>query len=159
MESTLHLVIEGGDIVKGVEIASELESMIMSEALMQYTCLDSMRSRIEDLWPTMKDKLIQNIRQQLEVFDPEVYANVFRTYSVLDAHLTAMQTQKMKKQALDESASNRSLLGKDGQQAPQSPRAPAAPAPVPAPAAKKPAKRDNYVDVLQKYLSRGNPYK
>ena len=151
MESTLHIVIEKGDIVKGVEIASELESMIMSEALMQYTCLDSMRSRIDDLWPTMKDKLVQNIRQQLEVFDPEVYANVFRTYSVLDAHLTAMQTQKLKKQALEESASNRSLLGKDGKQTPQTPSA----VPVPA-ATKKPAKRDNYVDVLQKYFSRGN---
>ena len=114
---------------------------------MQYTCLDSMRSRIEDLWPTMKDKLVQNIREQLEVFNPEVYANVFRTYSVLDAHLTAMQTQKMKKQALDESASNRSLLGKDDKKAPQNPTAPvAAAAPT-----KKPAKRDNYVDVLQKY--------
>lgn len=143
------MVIEGGDIIKGVEIASELESMIMSEALMQYTCLDSMRSRIEDLWPTMKDKLVQNIREQLEVFDPAVYANVFRTYSVLDAHLTAMQTQKMKKQALDESASSRSLLGKEGKQSSSTPVS--VPASTSASTAKKPAKRDSYVDVLQKY--------
>lgn len=85
VESTLHKVIEGGDIIKGVEIASELESMIMSEALMQYTCLDSMRARIEDLWPQLKEKLVQNIREQLIEFDPFIYSNVFRTYSVLDA--------------------------------------------------------------------------
>ena len=34
-------------------------------------------------------------------FDPVVYANVFRTYSVLDAHLLSMETQKMKKQQLE----------------------------------------------------------
>ena len=59
VESTLRKVIESGDIIKGVEIASQLESMIMSESLMQYTCLDSMRTRIEELWPQLKEKLIQ----------------------------------------------------------------------------------------------------
>ena len=59
VESTLQKVIESGDIIKGVEIASQLESMIMSESLMQYTCLDSMRTRIEELWPQLKEKLIQ----------------------------------------------------------------------------------------------------
>lgn len=33
--------------------------MIMSESLMQYTCLDPMRRRIEELWPQLKEKLIQ----------------------------------------------------------------------------------------------------
>lgn len=33
--------------------------MIMSEGLMQYTCLDSMRTRIEELWPELKEKLVQ----------------------------------------------------------------------------------------------------
>lgn len=33
--------------------------MIMSEGLMQYTCLDSMRTRIEELWPQLKEKLVQ----------------------------------------------------------------------------------------------------
>ena len=59
VESTLQKVIESGDIIKGVEIASQLESMIMSESLMQYTCLDSMRTRIEELWPQLKEKLMQ----------------------------------------------------------------------------------------------------
>ena len=59
VESTLQKVIEKGDIIKGVEIASQLESMIMSESLMQYTCLDLMRTRIEELWPQLKEKLIQ----------------------------------------------------------------------------------------------------
>ena len=35
-------------------------------------------------------------------FDPAVYANVFRTYSVLDAHLLSMEAQKIKKQQLEE---------------------------------------------------------
>lgn len=35
-------------------------------------------------------------------FDPTVYANVFRTYSVLDAHLLSMEAQKIKKQQLEE---------------------------------------------------------
>lgn len=26
---------------------------------MQYTCLDSMRTRIEELWPQLKEKLVQ----------------------------------------------------------------------------------------------------
>ena len=59
VESTLQKVIESGDIIKGVEIASQLESMIMSESLMQYTCLDSMRTRIEEQCPQLKEKLIQ----------------------------------------------------------------------------------------------------
>ena len=59
VESTLQKVIEKGDIIKGVEIASQLESMIMSESLMQYTCLDPMRRRLEELWPQLKEKLIQ----------------------------------------------------------------------------------------------------
>ena len=41
-----------------------------------------------------------------------VYANVFRTYSVLDAHLLSMETQKLKKQQLEESHSSRSLVAK-----------------------------------------------
>lgn len=110
---------------------------------MQYTCLDSMRSRMEDLWPQLKEKLVQNIREQLADFDPFIYSNIFRTYSVLDAHLTAMQTQKLKKQALDESASARSLGKKEDAKEGEA-------ALAKAPAAKKPAKRDSYVDVLQK---------
>ena len=31
-----------------------------------------------------------------------MYANVFRTYSVLDAHLLSMEAQKIKKQQLEE---------------------------------------------------------
>ena len=41
-----------------------------------------------------------------------MYANVFRTYSVLDAHLLSMETQKQKKQQLEESHSSRSLVAK-----------------------------------------------
>lgn len=40
--------------------------MIMSEGLMQYTCLDSMRTRIEELWPQLKEKLVQVINNILE---------------------------------------------------------------------------------------------
>lgn len=40
--------------------------MIMSEGLMQYTCLDSMRTRIEELWPQLKEKLVQVINSILE---------------------------------------------------------------------------------------------
>lgn len=140
LESTLHKVIESGDIIKGVEIASQLESMIMSEALMQYTCLDSMRIRVENVWPRLQERLVQSVREQLMQFDPTTYANVFRTYSVLDAHLTAMETQKLKKQALD-NASNRSL--NRGQDDPKSPASPVPPAP-------KKIKKDGYVNVLQK---------
>ena len=140
LESTLHKVIESGDIIKGVEIASQLESMIMSEALMQYTCLDSMRTRVENVWPRLQERLVQSVREQLMQFDPTTYANVFRTYSVLDAHLTAMETQKLKKQALD-NASSRSL--NKGQDDPKSPVSPTPPAP-------KKIKKDGYVNVLQK---------
>lgn len=38
----------------------------MSEGLMQYTCLDSMRTRIEELWPQLKEKLVQVINNILE---------------------------------------------------------------------------------------------
>lgn len=95
---------------------------------MQYTCLDSMRTRIEELWPQLKEKLVQNIREQLLDFEPYIYSNVFRTYSVLDAHLIAMDAQKIKKQQLSES--NRSLL--------QSPNP------------KKATKKESYTDILQK---------
>ena len=40
--------------------------MIMSEGLMQYTCLDFMRTRIEELWPQLKEKLVQVINSILE---------------------------------------------------------------------------------------------
>lgn len=142
LESTLHKVIESGDIIKGVEIASQLESMIMSEALMQYTCLDSMRARVENVWPRLQERLVQSVREQLLQFDPPTYANVFRTYSVLDAHLTAMETQKLKKQALD-NASSRSLnKAQDDAKSP--------PTPTPTPPAPKKIKKDGYVNVLQK---------
>ena len=38
----------------------------MSEGLMQYACLDSMRTRIEELWPQLKEKLVQVINSILE---------------------------------------------------------------------------------------------
>lgn len=117
---------------------------------MQYTCLDSMRTRIEELWPQLKEKLVQvllissndlqNIREQLLEFDPYIYSNVFRTYSVLDAHLIAMDAQKIKKQQLVESASNRSLLKQPSQQAITT---------------KKVTKKESYIDILQKYLNEG----
>lgn len=122
--------------------------MIMSEALMQYTCLDSMRVRVEELWPELKEKLIQNIREQLIHFDPTVYANIFRTYSVLDAHLVAMEAARIKKQQLAETfgnrsptSSNRSLLASSKAQNKSLPSLAAR---------KKPAKKDSYVDILQK---------
>ena len=136
--------------------------MIMSEALMQYTCLDSMRVRVEELWPELKEKLIQNIREQLIHFDPTVYANIFRTYSVLDAHLVAMEAARIKKQQLAETfgnrsptSSNRSLLA--GSRSPASSNrsllasSKAQNKSLPSLAArKKPAKKDSYVDILQK---------
>ena len=60
-----------------------------------------------------------------------MYANVFRTYSVLDAHLLSMETQKQKKQQLEDSHSSRSLVAKKEEE-------------------KEEERKDSYCDVLQK---------
>ena len=65
-----------------------------------------------------------------------MYANVFRTYSVLDAHLLSMETQKQKKQQLEDSHSSRSLVAKKEE--------------VKKLVKKKAARKDSYCDVLQK---------
>lgn len=67
-----------------------------------------------------------------------MYANVFRTYSVLDAHLLSMETQKLKKQQLEESHSSRSLVAKEDKEE------------VKKLVKKKAARKDSYCDVLQK---------
>lgn len=64
-----------------------------------------------------------------------VYANVFRTYSVLDAHLLSMETQKMKKQQLE--ATPRTPAKEEDEEVKKLVK-------------KKPAKKDSYCDVLQK---------
>ena len=66
-------------------------------------------------------------------FEPYIYSNVFRTYSVLDAHLIAMDAQKMKKQQLVESTSQQGLL--------KSPSVKTT---------KKTNKKESYIDILQK---------
>lgn len=71
-------------------------------------------------------------------FDPVVYANVFRTYSVLDAHLLSMETQKMKKQQLE--ATPRTPAKEEKEEDEE----------VKKLVKKKPAKKDSYCDVLQK---------
>ena len=72
-------------------------------------------------------------------FDPVVYANVFRTYSVLDAHLLSMETQKMKKQQLE--ATPRTPATEEEKEEDEE---------VKKLVKKKPAKKDSYCDVLQK---------
>lgn len=74
-----------------------------------------------------------------------MYANVFRTYSVLDAHLLSMETQKLKKQQLEESHSSRSLVAKEDKEEDKEDKEE-----VKKLVKKKAARKDSYCDVLQK---------
>ena len=81
-----------------------------------------------------------------------MYANVFRTYSVLDAHLLSMETQKLKKQQLEESHSLRSLVAKEEKEGEkeETTEDKKEKEEVKKLVKKKPARKDSYCDVLQK---------
>ena len=79
-----------------------------------------------------------------------MYANVFRTYSVLDAHLLSMETQKLKKQQLEESHSSRSLVAKKEGEKEEETEDKKEKEEVKKLVKKKPARKDSYCDVLQK---------
>ena len=83
-----------------------------------------------------------------------MYANVFRTYSVLDAHLLSMETQKLKKQQLEESHSLRSLVAKEEKEGEKEEETTEEDKKekeeVKKLVKKKAARKDSYCDVLQK---------
>lgn len=89
-----------------------------------------------------------------------MYANVFRTYSVLDAHLLSMEAQKIKKQQLEEATPHTPAKNteeekkeeeeKDDDDDDEDEEEKKKEEEVKKLVAKKPVRKDSYCDVLQK---------